>query len=82
MSDLYRILICDGGHDGLLPGRYIARADPRWLPDIYEYGKTAKEAVEKAKQSMREKYPNCLWFTQVPVVDINDAYKDYLKERS
>ena len=64
--DFWTIYTFDGGHDGLLPARWIARV--YGLEYAYVHGKTQEEAVEKIKALMKEKDPNALWFQNLPVV--------------
>jgi hypothetical protein len=64
-SPVHCIITFDGGSDHLLPGRWIAQLRG-W--DDMEYGRTENDAVDNLKATLREKYPNVLWYQSLPVV--------------
>lgn len=68
LQSYHRILTFDGGSDSLLPGRWIAQADPRWLENEMVHGRTETEALDSLKKRLKEKNPNAPWFLTVPVI--------------
>ena len=62
----HRILTFDGGHPGLLPGRWLASTN--WLgPAYHAYGPTEDAAVDALRVVMAERDPLAPWFQRVPV---------------
>jgi hypothetical protein len=54
------IYTCDGGHDGLLPGRWLATY-PVLDQKLFTYAPTEEETVQKMRDLVREKYPQVPW---------------------
>jgi hypothetical protein len=62
-----KIVVADGGRDGLLPGRYLARCND-FDPSLYGHGATPEDAVAMLKRLFARHHPGCEWAQHLPWV--------------